>query len=88
MFRCLDENEVITFDKDKIIIFAHPELYLNGNPVEIAAGKIIAVRKLVNPETEAQLVQVTLKCKFGMCSLKLSETNFDKLKPLCVHDKE
>ncbi len=87
LFRCCDEDEEVSFVKGMIVIIEHPDLRMKGNPIEIAAGKIIAVQRLVDPETETRMVQLTLRCGSGTCILKLNEDEFDELRPLCIAEK-
>lgn len=87
LFRCLEEDEKVPFEKGKTIVIAHSSIRVNGKPVEIVAGKIIAVSKMFDPEEDVRRVQLKLKAGKGNCVLELNELEFNELRPLCIAEK-
>jgi hypothetical protein len=85
-FRFFDENVDGPLAKGQIVILEHKDLRKDGTLVKIAAAKVVAIQKLVNPETDDRLVQLTMRGGSSTYKLKLLESDFEKLRPTYILD--
>ena len=85
-FRFFDEDVDGPLAKGQVVILEHDGLRKNDTPLKIVAAKVIAIQKLVNPETDARMIQMTMRGGSSTYKLKIDKNEFETLRPICVLD--